>query len=556
MDVSSLLVSIVADHIYDEFQENIYPGCMIFSFKKAVYALLIFSVVISQKVAAQTNTLNKLSEDPLVKIVGQKITDATAKKVLTSKGMKKPAGNYYYRSQTSNTMLNVIETWDGLFDISSYIYSPLDKAALMSVVKPSVILPLNLHWGIAEYDLVQQMGLPVWVEEAGRGIPSHHYYYSVPYKANKEKVVLVNFEFSHSGHSGEYHRLSRIVFSLYNKADVKSTGGSRVSGEQYAGHLLKGPRPAHLTKRLSTAEMALQPATVKAFEESILKEGYSLFKKFHPDFDRANINETYVKEFDGYPGKKNLVTVIVKDSFAKAKNYLSYRLLDVNGKMVWNKSTSFRNLTYDSKLKLYKTGNIADIPALPPGGRCVIMLTFYDEDEMNRPIYAQVYTKEISAVNNQGNDSPPVANTKYDFDAAINKLLADAPGKFASHKRTNQLSSSKSQVENIIPGSISSEIEEKNHYSGGKQYIYKATIKENLSQGQEANKTLDELKNKLTACMPGYKMEEFVTSRFSDNPDDVAGYSWKKGPGQPFVELKRNVDAYNKTSISVIIYSK
>jgi hypothetical protein len=503
-----------------------------------------------------TANLNKLNVDPLLQIVGKKLTDATTKKILATKGLKKPKDMSFYRKENGNTMLNVIEhAWENMFGSAAYIYFTTPYKALAEITKPAEKLPLNLQWGVSEYELVQLIGLPTIVEKTGRGIQAYHYFYSLPLKGHPNKVISIDFEFNHPNISGEYHRLTRISFSATDKTSFAATSEYRIPGQQFAGYLLQG-KPSNLTKKLTPTQMAIDPAMLKAFEQEMIKEGYSPFKKFHPEFGRANINDTYVKEFDGYAGKRNLITVIVKDSFSKAKNYLSYRLLDANGKMVWNKSTAFRNLVYDAKLKLYKSGNIADIPALPPKGRCVIMLTFYDEEEMNRPIYAQVFTKEISVVNNEISNSVPGGNKTYDFVTAINKLIADAQGKFASHKKIKQISSSKWQTENIIPGASITEIEEKNHYSGNKQYIYKATVKDNLSYGTEANKALDELKNKLTACLSGYKIEEFVTSRFSDNPDDVSGYSWKKAIGQPFVELKRDFDINNKASISIIIYSK
>jgi hypothetical protein len=161
--------------------------------------------------------------------------------------------------------------------------------------------------------------------------------------------------------------------------------------------------------------------------------------------------------------------------------------------------------------------------------------------------------KKVIPANFSGSGNIPV-KTNDDFCSFIKNLLADVTNDFAQQKKIKQLTPKSWQLENKIPGAVFTELKQNNYPVNGKTvYTYYARVKDNITQGPEANKALEELKNKINACLPGYKMKESSLSLFTDNPDEVLGYSWKTGYNKPSVELSREITSSGKANIFLII---
>jgi hypothetical protein len=346
------------------------------SFLFFTYLLVIPMLSFGQ---ANSAAMQKLAVHPLVKLIGKKETDPVVKQAIAKAGLTKTVIGTYNRSG-GNTFRSVMPM-DGLFDNLSYSYSITPYKALAEVVKPSDLLPLALQWGIDETGFLEIAGIPLWVEQARKDVFSNSHYFVLPLTGNSAKVIVASFEFRNATrNSGDVYRLSDIRFSLKNKTEAVATG--KIPGAQHAAPLMKSS-----DGKIAAEELANYIATQK-------ESGYLLSKTFYPQFDRAYINETTRIEADAVPARKNVLVMLVKDTFDIGNTaFLEAKMLDNKGKIAWSQKTKFSKLIYDKELGFYQAGAAFSVPAMPAGSRYVITSSYYDKTFMNRPIYGLLFYK-------------------------------------------------------------------------------------------------------------------------------------------------------------------
>lgn len=141
--------------------------------------------------------------------------------------------------------------------------------------------------------------------------------------------------------------------------------------------------------------------------------------------------------------------------------------------------------------------------------------------------------------------------TPVDFCSAIKQLITDATNSFAAQKKIKEISPTRWQMENIIQGALFSEILVTTDYSKKQQYRYSARVKDNMPNTTPVNTAMEELKNKITNCLPGYKMRELGLNAFTDDPQSERHFIWEKAASSAKISLQKKVSAADKASLFI-----
>lgn len=269
-----------------------------------------------------------------------------------------------------------------------YNHEDYQRTGLKEAVQPTIVLPLGLQWGVQEYDVVSKMGTPVFVERAGRNSISYVFHYNITEAG--EKSIRAEFDFLVArDKSGQTVNLLQAVTVSVGKAfSNTSLGSNQYNGTEYAKGIVKPKQPIVDVKKTGI----ISDQTLAMLVSNAAKDGWQLTKTLYPDFAITHPNTSLNAVFNGFPANKMMIAVYTKDSIANVKSHFSTSLLQ-NGKVIFNRIQEVSKQKYWKQYGVYVASALYEFPNNTSAPKYEFRVTYYDNDNIDRPVYVQVFTK-------------------------------------------------------------------------------------------------------------------------------------------------------------------
>ncbi len=269
-----------------------------------------------------------------------------------------------------------------------YNHEDYQRSGLKEPVQPTLVIPLGLQWGIQEYDVLSKMGTPVFVERAGRNNISYVFHYNITEAG--EKSIRAEFDFlvakDKSGQT--VNLLQAITVSVGKSFSNTALGSNQYNGTEYAKGIVKPKQPIVDVKKAGI----IADNTLAMLVSNAAKDGWQLTKTLYPDFTITHPNTSLNALFNGFPVNKMMIAVYTKDSIANVKSHFSATLAQ-NGKVIFNRKQEVSKQKYLKQYGVYASSALYEFPNNTSAPKYEFRVTYYDNDNIDKPVYVQVFTK-------------------------------------------------------------------------------------------------------------------------------------------------------------------